>query len=432
MKTVYVPMSADMLHHGHLNIIKIAAELGEVTIGLLTDSAIAAYKRLPYLSYEQRKAVIEQIKGVTRVVEQVTYDYVENLRRLKPDYIVHGDDWKTGYQREMRQRVIEVMQEWGGQVIEPSYTGGISSTQLNKALKEIGTTPEIRMQRFNRLLNAKPLLRFLEAHNGLTGLIVEHAQVKVDAVNREFDGVWVSSLTDSVSKGKPDIELVDSTSRLETLHNILEVTTKPIIVDGDSGGQTEHFTYLVRTLERLGISAVIIEDKIGLKKNSLFGVAGNQRQDTVENFCRKISAGKQAQITPHFNIIARIESLILKVGLEDAWNRAQAYIEAGADAIMIHSNAKSPDEIIEFSRRYHTFARKVPLICVPSTYHQVTEAELEAAGVSVVIYANHMLRSAYPAMYKTAESILRHGRSYEAQELCMPINEILTLIPGSE
>lgn len=431
MKTVYVPMSADIIHHGHLNIIDIASQLGEVIIGLLTDEAIASYKRLPYLSYDQRKAVIERIQGVSRVVAQKTYDYVENLKMLKPDYIVHGDDWKTGYQKEMRDRVIEVMKTWGGEVVEPKYTTGISSTQLNAAIKEIGTTPEIRMQRFLRLLKAKPMLRFLEAHNGLTGLIIENTRVKVDNVVREFDGIWISSLTDSVSKGKPDIELVDITSRLETLHNILEVTTKPIIVDGDSGGQPEHFAYLVRTLERLGVSAIIIEDKIGLKRNSLFGTEASQQQDSIEHFSHKIQIGKKAQVTPNFFVIARIESLILKAGVEDAITRAKAYITAGADAIMIHSKEQTPDEIKDFCARYQQLDNKVPLICVPSTYNAVTEDELQAMGVSIVIYANHMLRSAYPAMVRTAESILQNKRSFEAQANCMSIKDILTLIPES-
>jgi len=430
MKKIYVGMSADLIHPGHFNIINVAKSLGEVTVGLLTDRAIASYKRLPFLSYEQRKIIVENLKGVDNVIAQETLDYVPNLKKLKPDYVVHGDDWKTGVQKEVRQRVIDALNEWGGKLIEPEYTPGISSTQLNQGLKEIGTTPEIRMKRLRRLLEAKDIVRIMEAHSGLTGLIVEHTKVKQEGKNKEFDGIWISSLTDSTVKGKPDIEFVDLTSRLNTIHQILEVTTKPLIVDGDTGGIVEHFPYIVKTLERLGVSAIIIEDKIGLKKNSLFGTDVEQNQDSIENFCKKISAGKKSQVTNDFMIIARIESLILGKGMEDAINRAKEYIKAGADAIMIHSKEKEPDEILEFCKRYKTFEQKVPLVAVPTTYHKITEKELSDNGVNIVIYANHLLRSAYPAMVKTAESILLNERATESEEYCMPIKDILNLIPG--
>jgi len=435
MKKVYVAMSADLIHHGHLNIIKEARKLGEVIVGLLTDEAIASYKRLPYLSYEQRKIIVENMKGVKRVIPQYTLDYVPNLIKLKPDYVVHGDDWRTGIQKETRERVIKTLKKWSGKLIEIPYTKGISSTYLNAKMKEIGTTPEIRMKMLRRLLEAKPLARFLEAHNGLTGLIVEHTKIKKDGKIKEFDGIWLSSLTDSTAKGKPDIECVDFTSRLNTINDILEVTTKPIIFDGDTGGISEHFVFMVKTLERLGISAVIIEDKIGLKKNSLFGTIVQQIQDSVENFTHKISQGKKAQVTDDFMIIARIESLILEKGMKDAIERAKAYIKAGADGIMIHSKSKDPQEILEFCEKYKKFDYRVPLTVVPSTYSKIKEEELMHAGVNIVIYANHLIRSAYPSMQKTAESILLHERSYEASEaskLCMPINDILTLIPGAK
>lgn len=431
-KTVYVAMSADLIHHGHLNIIHEARKLGEVIIGLLTDNAVASYKRLPYLSYEQRKIIIENIKGVSRVVAQEAHDYTSNLRAIQPEYVVHGDDWKTGGQKEIRQRVIETLAEWGGVLVEPPYTQGISSSLLQEHIREIGTTPEIRMKRLRRLLDSKRCVRFLEAHNGLTGLIAEHVNIMKGAAFREFDGVWVSSLTDSTSKGKPDIELVDLTSRLSTINQILEVTTKPIILDGDTGGLTEHFVFMVKTLERLGVSAIIIEDKTGLKKNSLFGTDVTQTQSTPEYFCHKISEGKKVQVTGDFMIIARIESLILKAGVNDALTRARAYIEAGADGIMIHSKEKNAREILQFCRQYAGFARKVPLIAVPTTYNHITEQELSKAGIDIVIYANHLLRSAYPAMVKTAESILWHERALEAEEYCMPLEEILTLIPGGK
>jgi len=431
-KQVYVGMSADLIHPGHLNIIKVARELGEVTIGLLTDQAIASYKRLPFMSFEQRKEIIENIMGVSKVVPQTTLDYVPNLRMLKPDYVVHGDDWKTGVQKETRQRVLDALKEWGGELIEPSYTSGISSTQLNKAARQIGTTPEIRRNLFRRQLDAKPVVRLLETHNGLTGLIVEHTSVNVNGATREFDAMWISSLTDSTAKGKPDTGLVDLTSRLQTVEEILEITTKPIIFDGDNGGETEHFAYMVRSLERLGVSAVVIEDKTGLKRNSLFGTEMPQTQDSIDIFCDKIQRGKQAQVTDDFSIIARIESLILEKGVEDALERAYAYTEAGADAILIHSKDKDTKQLFSFCETYNQYEKHVPLVLVPSAYSHVSEDEIQAVGGRVVIYANHLLRSAYPSMVKTAQSILQHGRALEADKFCMPIKEIINLIPGEK
>jgi len=430
MKKVYVAMSADIIHHGHLNIIKKAKELGEVTVGLLTDAAIANYKRLPYLSYEQRKEIIENIKGVNDVIPQETLDYVPNLKKLRPDFVVHGDDWRTGVQRHVRDRVIATIKEWGGELVEPAYTPDISSTQLVDSLHEMGTTPSIRRKQLRRLLEVKPLVRILEAHNGISGLIVEKTKIVEKDRIKEFDGIWISSLTDSTAKGKPDIGAVDTTSRANTIEQILEVTTKPFIVDVDNGGLTEHFVFMVKTFERLGVSAVIVEDKVGLKKNSLFGTDVAQTQDTIENFSNKISEGKKAQVTDDFMIIARIESLILKVGMEDALLRAKHYIEAGADGIMIHSKESEPTEILDFCKEYSKFQMKVPLVVVPTAYGTIRESELVEAGINIVIYANHLLRSAYPAMQKAAETILGNERLHEVNEICMPIKEILNLIPG--
>lgn len=431
-KIVYVGMSADLVHPGHLNIIKEAKKLGDVVIGLLTDSAIASYKRIPYMEFDQRKVVIENIKGVSRVIPQETLDYVPNLRNLKPDFVVHGDDWREGVQRETRQRVIETLTEWGGELIEIPYTQGVSSTQLNKALKEIGTTPELRLKSLRRLLQVKPLLRFLDIHNALSGLIVENTKILIPAGIREFDGMWASSLTDSTAKGKPDIEAVDVSSRINTLNEVLEVTTKPIIYDADTGGQVEHFQFTVRTLERLGVSAAIIEDKCGLKKNSLFGNDVPQTQDSIENFTTKIRAGKIAQATDDFMIIARIESLILDQGIQDAIMRAKAYLAAGADGIMIHSRHKEPKEILQFCKKYREFETCKPLVVVPSSYNTIYEHELQEHGVNVVIYANQLLRSAYPAMLETAKSILTYQRSKECDDKMLPLKDILELIPGTK
>ncbi|SHM26351.1 phosphoenolpyruvate mutase [Fibrobacter sp. UWR3] len=432
MKKVYCGMSADLIHHGHLNIIHEAMKLGVVTVGVLTDEAIASYKRLPYLTYEQRAEIVSNIKGVAQVVPQTTLDYVPNLEKLKPDYVVHGDDWKTGVQQETRQRVIDCIAKWGGKVVDIPYTPGVSSTVLNAEMREIGTTPAVRQRMLRRLIAAKPIVRIMESHSGLTGLIIEKTKVKVNNKTEEFDGMWASSLTDSTSKGKPDIEAVDLTTRLHGLNDALECTTKPVIYDGDTGGKIEHFVFTVRTLERLGVSAVIIEDKIGLKKNSLFGTDAIQTQDTIEGFCEKIRTGKRAQIAQDFMIIARCESLIAGKPIEDALERCFAYVEAGADGIMIHSKDKSGEDIKEFCKRFREKHSSVPLVVVPTTYNHVTEEELASWGVNVVIYANHMLRSAYPAMVNTAKSILTHHRSFEANDMCMSIKEILELIPGTK
>jgi len=429
MKNVYVGMSADIIHPGHLNIIAQACQYGEVTVGVLTDQAIASYKRLPYLNYEQRSLIVSSLKNVARVVPQATLDYRPNLRMLKPDFVVHGDDWKEGVQQNTRQQVIDTLAEWGGQLVEVPYTKGISSTSVIQAIREIGTTPDIRRAALRRLINAKPWIRICEAHNGLTGLIIEHTRVETQDGIKEFDGMWASSLTDSTVRGKPDIEAIDISSRLVNVNDLLEVTSKPIIFDGDTGGKPEHFIYTVRTLERLGVSAVIIEDKCGLKQNSLFGTEVKQTQATIPEFCEKLKAGKKAQITSDFMIIARIESLICKAGIEDALNRARAYIDSGCDAIMIHSKESDPAEILQFCHQFAAFGKKVPLVAVPSTYDSCHEAELAEAGINVIIYANQLLRSAYPAMLNTARSILEHGRAYEARQNMMSIKEVINLIP---
>jgi len=428
-KVVYVGMSADLVHPGHINIISEAAKLGDVVIGLLNDKAIASYKRLPYMTFSQRKDVIQNIKGVSKVIEQDSLDYRPNLNSIKPDIVVHGDDWREGVQSKTRQQVIDCLSQWGGELVEIAYTQGISSSQLNNSLKEIGTTPDLRRSRLRRLIDSKPVVRILEAHNALSGLIIENMKANNDT---EFDGMWSSSLTDSTSKGKPDIETVDVTTRINTINEVFEVTTKPMIYDADTGGIAEHFAFTVRTLERTGISAVIIEDKTGLKKNSLFGNDVAQTQDTIENFCNKIKAGKKAQVTDDFMVISRIESLILEKGMDDAVARAKAYIAAGTDGIMIHSRKKNPDEILEFCNILRSFNTHIPIVVVPTSFNQITAEELGEAGVNVVIYANQMLRAAFPGMKKLANSILENDRSWEAEDDLLSIKEILELIPGTK
>ncbi len=432
-KKVYLGMIADIMHPGLINIINEGAKYGDVIIGLYTDKAIATHKRLPYLTYEQRETVVRSIHGVSDVVPQDDWSYVPNLVKYKPDYIIHGDDWLEGPDKYIRDEVFKVMEGLGGKVIEIPYTKGITSSGLAEELESLGTTPQARLKSLRRLITAKPIVRIMESHCGLTGLIIEHTKVEVGNEVREFDGMWASSLTDSTSKGKPEIEAVDLTTRLHDLNDSLEVTTKPVIYDGDTGGKTEHFVFTVRTLERLGVSAVIIEDKVGLKQNSLFGTDAVQTQDTIEGFCSKIQAGKEAQVTRDFMIIARCESLIAGKPVEDALERCHAYVAAGADGIMIHSKNKDGQDIKEFCQRFREVDNHTPIVAVPTTYGQFTEAELAEWGINIVIYANHMLRSAYPAMVKCAERILETTRCQEAsEEYCMPIKQILNLIPGTK
>jgi phosphoenolpyruvate phosphomutase len=428
-RVVYLSFSTDMIHQGHVAIIKKAKNLGKLTVGVLSDEAVASYKRFPLIPFEERKVMFENIKGVDYVVEQNTLSYLDVLTELKPDYVVHGDDWKTGFQKSIRAEVLQALEQYGGKLIEYPYTKDERYEKLEAAARERLSVPELRRGRLRNLLAMKPVVSFLEAHNGLTGLICEKTQVYQDGKAYQFDGMWISSLCDSTAKGKPDIELVDMTSRLRTVDDIMEVTTKPIILDGDTGGQIEHFVYNLRTLERMGVSAVIIEDKTGLKKNSLFGNEVAQTQDSIENFCAKISAGKRVQKTKEFMIIARIESLILEAGMDDALTRAYAYVKAGADGIMIHSRKKDPSEIFEFVDTFRETDSSTPIVVVPTTFNTVTEAEFAQHGVNIVIYANQLTRSAFPAMQNIARTILENHRAKEADDMCMPIKEILTLIP---
>lgn len=429
-RSVYMCFSADMLHSGHMAIIKKAQTLGRLTIGVLSDEAVASYKRFPLIPFEERKSLIENISGVERVVEQKTLSYADILRRLKPDYVVHGDDWVDGFQRPIRDEVVSVLAEYGGELVEFPYSRDAKYDELDRLSRAQLSMPDMRRGRLKKLLAMKGCVTAMEAHSGITGLIVEKTTVLQEGKTYQFDAMWVSSLCDSTAKGKPDIELVDMTSRFRTIDDIMEVTTKPVIFDGDTGGLTEHFVYTVRSLERMGVSMVIIEDKTGLKKNSLFGTEVKQTQDTIENFCAKIAAGKKAQKTKDFMICARIESLILEQGMDDALTRAHAYTSAGADAIMIHSRRKDPAEIFEFIEKFRAVDSVTPIVLVPTSFNSVYEDEFKARGANVIIYANQLTRSGFPAMKKTAEMILENHRAKEADEqMCMPIKQILTLIP---
>lgn len=428
-RTVYMCFSTDMLHSGHIAIIKKAQKLGKLIIGVLSDEAVASYKRFPLMPFEERKSIFENIAGVYRVVEQRTLSYAENLRKFHPDYVVHGDDWQEGFQRQIRDEVVSVLAEYGGKLAEFPYSQNKKFTEMETQSRALLSMPDYRRGRMRRLLDMKGFVTAIEAHSGITGLIAEKTTVLQEGKTYQFDAMWVSSLCDSTAKGKPDIELVDMTSRFRTIDDIMEVTTKPIIFDGDTGGLAEHFVYTVKSLERMGVSMVIIEDKVGLKKNSLFGTEVKQTQDSIDNFCEKIAAGKNAQKTKEFMICARIESLILEQGMDDALNRAFAYVKAGADAIMIHSRRKEPDEIFEFAEKFRAENTVTPLVVVPTSFNAVTEEEFKAKGVNVVIYANQLTRTGFPAMQKAAKSILEHHRAKECDEMCMPIQEIITLIP---
>lgn len=428
-KSVYCCFSTDIVHGGHIKIIEAAKELGTVTAGILSDEAVAGYKRYPLLSYQERSELVSHISGVKNVVEQEELSYRKNLMKLRPDYVVHGDDWKNGFQSSIRQEVISILSEWGGKLVELPYSKSEAYELIENDMRNRLSIPDMRRKRLKNLLDMKGLVTAIEAHSGITGLIAEKTTVLQEGKTYQFDAMWISSLCDSTAKGKPDIELVDMTSRFRTIDDIMEVTTKPIIFDGDTGGLTEHFVYTVKSLERMGVSAVIIEDKTGLKKNSLFGTEVVQTQDSIENFCQKITAGKRAQKTREFMIIARIESLILERGMEDALTRAEHYVKAGADGIMIHSRKKDPSEIFEFIEKFRAKNTYTPLVVVPTSFNSVKEEEWKKRGVNIVIYANQLTRSAFPAMQNTAKSILENHRSLECDNMLMSIKDILTLIP---
>ena len=430
-KTVYIALTADSIHHGHMRLIEKGRQLGEITIGLISDKAVAEYKRLPFLNFLQRKKILINLKGVKKVVPQNEWDYSNNVKKIKPDYLVHGDDWKVGYMSGIRRKVIKIMKSYGGKLIEIPYTKGISSAALIDNQNQISSTPDLRRGLLRRLLESKKIVRIIETHNPISAIIAENTYLEKKGKRLGFDGFWSSSLTDSTMMGKPDNESLDISMRLKGVDQIFDVTSKPLIFDGDTGGKIEHFESKIKTMERLGISSIIIEDKKGLKKNSLLSNTRSQIQEDVKTFSEKISTGKKAQLSSDFMIIARIESFILGKNLKDAIKRAHAYIDAGADGIMIHSKSNNPKEIFNFSKMFRKNYKDIPLISVPSSYNQVKEKELYENGFNIVIYANHLLRAAYPAMKEVAKNILSNSRSKEVDKKLLSIKEILNLIPGT-
>lgn len=431
-RLVYMCFSTDIIHGGHISIIKKAQKLGRLIIGVLSDEAVVSYKRMPLVPASERKIMFENIAGVYKVVEQKTLSYKENLEKYKPSIVVHGDDWCSGFQKPIRDEVVSTLASYGGKLIEYPYSSDDKYKDIESRTRSDLAMPDIRRGRLKKVLAMKGLVTVMEAHDGLTGLIVENTVVHENGGGRQFDAMWVSSLCDSTAKGKPDIELVDMTSRFRTIEDLTEVTTKPIIFDGDTGGKTEHFVYTVRSLERLGVSMIIIEDKTGLKKNSLFGTEVVQTQDSIENFCAKIKAGKKAQRTKEFMICARIESLILEQGMDDALTRAFAFAEAGADAIMIHSRKKDPSEIQEFIEKFRSKDKTTPIVLVPTSFNSITEEEWKKRGANIIIYANQLMRAQVPAMQKAAEIILKHHRAEECDSMLMPFKDIIRLIPAEE
>ena len=429
-KLVYIGLSADSVHHGHMRLLEKARQYGDIIIGLITDKALAEYKRLPYLNYEQRKQILINLKGVKKVVPQNENDYSNNIRKFKPDYMIHGDDWKTGYESTYRVNCIKELKKYGGKLIEVPHTKGISSAALINHLNTVSTTPDIRRGLLRRMIDSKKISRFLETHSPISAIIAQNTEYVKNGKKFSFDGFWSSSLTDSTAMGKPDNESLENSQRLLGIDQIFDVTTKPLIFDGDTGGQIDHLDMKIKSMERLGISAVIFEDKTGLKQNSLFQNTSNQMQEDKNKFAEKISISKKAKRSDDFMIIARIESFILGKKTKDALDRANTYIDAGADGIMIHSKSNNPKEIFDFSKKFKKNFPKIPLVCVPSTYNQVKESILIEKGFNIVIYANHMLRAAYPAMQKVALKILKNGRSKETNKHLYPIKDILELIPG--
>lgn len=428
MKKVYTCFCTDVIHEGHLNIINEARRYGEVTVGVLSDPAMIRFNRFPTVTFEERIKMVKDIEGVSNVIVQDDVMYNKVIAEIHPDYVIHGDNWLEGPMKAIRDNVADLLSEYGGQIIDVPYTYNEKVKIVDDRVKAKLAMPEYRRKRLRQLISIRPIVKAIEVHSGITGLIAEKTIVEHNGELDQFDAMWISSLCDSTAKGKPDIELVDMTSRFRTIDDVTEVTTKPIIFDGDTGGLAEHFVYTVRTLEKMGVSAVIIEDKTGLKKNSLFGTEVAQTQESIENFSAKISAGKKAQLTDDFMIIARIESLILERGMEDALERARAFVKAGADGIMIHSRKKSPDEILEFCDKFRNEDKETPIAVVPSSFNSITEAELSEHGVNIVIYANQLTRSAFPAMKQTAEDILRYHRAQEVDGRLLPIKDIITLI----
>lgn len=428
MSIAYTCFTTDVIHEGHLNIIKKASEYGEVVVGVMTDETMIKFDRFPTIPFEKRMEMIEKIDGVSRVIKQETVMYDDVIPSLRPDYVIHGDNWLSGPLKAVRDNVEKLLSSYGGKIVDIPYTYNENVKHTDTKIREKLAMPEFRRKRLRQLLKMRPVVKALEVHSGLTGLIAEKTVVEHDGNLDQFDAMWISSLCDSTAKGKPDIELVDMTSRFRTIDDVTEVTTKPIIFDGDTGGLTEHFVYTVRSLEKMGVSAVIIEDKVGLKKNSLFGTEVEQTQDTIENFSAKIKAGKKVQLTDDFMIIARIESLILEAGMDDALERAHAFVKAGADGIMIHSRRKEPDEILTFCDKFREDDKETPIVVVPSSFNTITEEELGEHGVNIVIYANQLTRSAFPAMEETAKDILRYHRAKEVDDRLMPIKDIISLI----
>ena len=425
----YVDMVGDLFHIGHLRQIQQAQQLGyEVVVGVHSDEDVASYKRLPIMTMSERVTIVSEMPNVLKVIPsaplRITQEFIEEH---KIDMVFHGHEAEEDYLYDHMYGIPKSI----GKFTRTARTPEISTTALiERVVSRESSAAWSRVSTLRDLLNTRGkhrALRIMEAHNGLSGLVVEHAS----AGGKSFDGMWSSSLTASVSKGKPDIEVVDTTARLQLVRDTMEVTGKPMVYDGDTGGAPEILAFTVRSLEDLGVSACIIEDKTGLKQNSLFGTDAVQVLENIDMFCAKIKAAAAARSNRKFMVIARIEALIAGLGEKEALKRAKAYIVAGADAIMIHSKESTFDEVRSFLRAYAKFSIKVPVVAVPTSYFHVTEKELFDEGVSICIYANHMLRASYPSMTTVAESILHHGTAAACHPSLMSVKKIITLLPNA-
>lgn len=282
-----------------------------------------------------------------------------------------------------------------------------------------------------QLIKKRGFLRIIEVHNGLSALIAEQISVKEKSGGiLSFDGFWESSLTDSASRGLPDIEIINLDSRLETINEILYITSKPLIVDCDTGGDINHFEYMVQKLEDAGVVMVIVEDKTFPKRNSLTN--SNHILEDKDIFAEKIKRGIAVRKSNNFMIIARLEGLIAGHSMEETLGRAEAFLKAGADGIMIHSRKNEPTEILEFASLYKKLPKSLIkgkiLVCVPTTYNKITAKELAKSGFNLIIYANHLLRSSYRAMEKICKTILLNDRSFEAESLCVSLKNLFRAV----
>jgi len=422
-KTVYVGMVGDMLHVGHINILKTAARLGRVTVGVLTDRAVVGYKRLPLLAFEDRVRVVESIADVAAVVPQKTLSYVENLRALRPDYVVHGDDWRYGDQvSRARAEVIATLGEWGGELVEVAYTKGISSTAIHRSGAADALFSGTRQGRLRRLLAAKPTLRIVEAHSGLSAKIA--AEVRGPDGATGFDAVWQSGLTDAIHRGKSDGGAVDRGRRLQAVEEILDAGPLPLIYDGRAAGRPETVFDLTRALDKAGVSALCLGDRSDPDRTG-------PEMSPAETVAQ-IEAVRAACPTGAVMAISRIVVAAPGNGgsgaLDRALDRALALLEAGSDAVMFDSAADTAEPILDIAARLRRQRRDVPLFAAQSDRWGAPIHRFENAGIDAVVYETHLLRATVAPMRRAATALLAEGTG-PAPDLT-PLPELRGLFPS--